>query len=247
MKLLDQVSMVGSGSALGIGLTHPLDCHVYLLDGGTELALIDAGVGIDTERILRVIEGDHYDLSRIKYLFLTHGHADHAGGAARLKELLGLSVVAPRSEADFIRTGDERSIGLDVAKKAGFYPDDYVFRPCQVDREVKEGDRVTVGDLCLDVIDTPGHSIGGVVYLVRLRSCLAAFVGDLVAHGGAISLQNIPGADVQAYSRSVLKLENRGIDAFFPGHLCFSLSDGQKHIDKAAAAFRRLGVPPSVI
>jgi hydroxyacylglutathione hydrolase len=46
MRLTDRVGLVGWG-ANGFDLTHPLDCHVYLLHGGSELALIDAGAGLD--------------------------------------------------------------------------------------------------------------------------------------------------------------------------------------------------------
>lgn len=44
MRLTQDVALVGGGNA-GFGLSAPLDCHVYLLDGGDELALVDAGVG----------------------------------------------------------------------------------------------------------------------------------------------------------------------------------------------------------
>ena len=46
MQLTEFVHLVGSGQS-GFSLTDPLDCHVYLLDGGSELALIDTGVGRD--------------------------------------------------------------------------------------------------------------------------------------------------------------------------------------------------------
>lgn len=48
MKLTDNVYLVGSGE---IGLTNQYDCHVYLIDGGSDAVLIDAGVGIESEKI----------------------------------------------------------------------------------------------------------------------------------------------------------------------------------------------------
>lgn len=45
MKLTD-IYAVGGGR-MGFGISGPLDCHVYLLDGGSELALVDPGLGID--------------------------------------------------------------------------------------------------------------------------------------------------------------------------------------------------------
>ena len=44
MRLTPDVCLVGGGM-FGFGLTSPGDCHVYLLDGGDELVLIDAGIG----------------------------------------------------------------------------------------------------------------------------------------------------------------------------------------------------------
>ena len=43
MKLTDDVYLVGGGD-YGFNLTHRLDCHTYLIDGGGELALVDAGL-----------------------------------------------------------------------------------------------------------------------------------------------------------------------------------------------------------
>ena len=51
MQLTTRVHVVGSGW-LGFGLSHDLDCHVYLVNGLTEMALIDAGVGLEVERIV---------------------------------------------------------------------------------------------------------------------------------------------------------------------------------------------------
>lgn len=47
MRLAERVHLVASGQ-LGVGLTDDHDCHVYLLDGGAEYALVDAGGGRDT-------------------------------------------------------------------------------------------------------------------------------------------------------------------------------------------------------
>ena len=51
MKLMDSVYMVGSCTA-GFSMTNAFDCTVYLVDGKVELALIDAGVGVQPERII---------------------------------------------------------------------------------------------------------------------------------------------------------------------------------------------------
>ena len=63
MKLTADVYLVGGGD-YGFNLTHRLDCHTYLVDGGGELALIDAGFGPGTDQILEMIRDDGFDLRR---------------------------------------------------------------------------------------------------------------------------------------------------------------------------------------
>ena len=246
MKLTDRLWLAGSGS-LGVGITHPSDCNIYLMDAGTEIVMIDAGVGIDPESVLRQITRDGLDPGRIKTLLLTHHHSDHAGGAAYWRRSLGVNVYAPAGEADSIEGGDAAALGLDVAKRAGYYPEEYGFTPCTVDERVLPGRRLTIGTLDIEVLNGAGHSIGGVCYRCSLDGKSALFVGDLLAFGGRISLQNIPGVSVSEYARSVLALEDVPVDLFLPGHGLFSLSGGDAHVRAASEAFRRLGVPPNAV
>lgn len=245
MKITHRIHLVGSGR-LGFCLTDDFDCHVYLLDGGNECALIDAGGGRDVPAILSRIEGDGLDLRKLRYLLLTHAHADHAGGAAELCERLNLRVVAHPTAARFVRDGDERGISLDVARQAGAYPADYRFRACPVHQEVREGDRITVGDLTLEVIETPGHCSGHVTYLLRRGPETSIFSGDTVFFGGRILLQNTWDCSLQDSIRSVEKLAGISPDGFFPGHLTFTLRDGRRQIEPAVEAIRALLPPPQL-
>ncbi|MBK8029313.1 MAG: MBL fold metallo-hydrolase [Chloroflexi bacterium] len=83
MKLTPHVYVVGGGR-FGFGISGALDCHVYLLDGGSELALVDPGLGLgrDFDTILDNIRADGLDPRRIRKLILTHYHCDHVGAAA---------------------------------------------------------------------------------------------------------------------------------------------------------------------
>jgi hydroxyacylglutathione hydrolase len=245
MKLTDRVYLVGSGS-LGFDLTDDYDCNVYLLDGGSEAALVDAGGGQDVSSIIKVIEGDSVPLDRVRYLLLTHGHADHAGGAAELREKLSLQVLVARDIADFLREGDEGGIALDVARKAGLYPQDFHFQACPVDGELKDGQKVTVGDCELLVMETPGHAAGHLSFLMEREGRQYLFGGDTIFFGGRIVLQNVPDCDLQAYIHTIKRLSSLSVDVFLPGHLCFSLRNGQRHIDAAMEVLKTLGVPPNL-
>ena len=247
MRLQKQLYWVGSGD-MGLSLTHPQDCNVYVIDYGQGLAMVDAGVGLDVEGIERQMAADGLNPANLTHLLLTHGHADHMGGAAYFKEKYHLRVLAPAAEADYIATADGSMLGLTVALAAGYYPKGYVLTPCAVDHRVSAGDSFELGgDIRVAAYEASGHSIGGVCYHVTLENRHVLFTGDLICHGGKISLQNIPGANVHNYSRSVLALESVDVDLLAPGHHCPSLNRGKIHIDAACEAFRKLGIPQNVV
>ena len=246
MKLTDRLYLVGSGS-LGFDLTDEYDCNVYLLDGGSGAALIDAGGGRDVLSIMKIIEGGGVPLDRVRYLLLTHAHADHAGGAARLREGLGLQVLIARDVAEFLRRGEEKGIALDVAREAGLYPQDFRFQACPVDGELEEGQKVIVGDCELLVMETPGHAAGCLSFLMEKEEQQYLFSGDTIFFGGRIVLQNAPDCDLQAYIRTIERLSKLSVDLLLPGHLCFSLRNGQRHIDAAIEVLKTLGVPPNLM
>ncbi len=120
MRITDEVYLVDGGVANAFGLSDDPDCHVYLVDGGNELALIDCGMasGNSMERILGNVAADALEPEKIRKIIVTHYHMDHAGGAAHFRQRLGVEVVAPADAAPALRTGDERAVALDVAKAA---------------------------------------------------------------------------------------------------------------------------------
>lgn len=247
MKLTDRIHLVGSGTN-GFDLTDAYDCHVYLVDGGDEMALIDVGAGMGAEAIVENVRKDGLDPDLIKHLVLTHGHGDHAGGAARMRRLLGGPTVhASGVIAESLRQGDEKAVSLDVAKLAGIYPTDYRLEPCPVDHELEEGATIQVGDLRLAVLDTPGHCDGHVSLVLDIGSRRILFAGDVVFFGGKILLQNIPDCRLGAQVHSLRKLRDLSVTALLPGHLTFSLVDGQRHIERANHALDRLLIPEQMV
>lgn len=242
MRINQEIALVASGD-MSLSMTHPSDCNVYLIDCGGTSILVDTGVGLSSDEIAVYI--DNANMPLISYILITHHHADHTGGLLYMKKRYGSVITAPAEEADSIEQADVKAMGLDVAKKAGYYPHDYLFRGCAVDRRVKPGKRLQVGNQTIEVYSAAGHSSGGVCYYFPKMKTL--FVGDLVLHGGLISLQNIPGANLEAYSNSVIGLETLEVEGFYPGHGCFSIKDGKRHILQAAKRFRSLGIPPNAV
>ena len=82
MRVTNHIYLVGSGP---YGLSHEFDSNIYLVDCEGALVLIDTGAGIDVKRILNNIKTDGFNFEDITYIFLTHAHADHSGGADELK------------------------------------------------------------------------------------------------------------------------------------------------------------------
>lgn len=249
MRMTADVALVGGGDT-GFNLSAPLDCHVYLLDGGDELALVDAGVGGatgDTAAILANIEEDGFALDRLRRLLLTHYHADHAGGAAELRDRLGLTVHGSPLTARTLETGDAEAISLPFAQAAGFYPPGYRFVSCPADGDLIEGEPFRVGRLTVTPFDTPGHCRGHVSLLVEGGDRRYLFGGDLVFFGGTIIAQNIADCSIQEYGESMKKMAGVEFDALLPGHLGLSLRRGKRHVDLAAEAFGKLMIPRNAV
>ncbi len=248
MRLTPEVFLVGGGVSLGFGLTDDPDCHVYLIDGGDEYALIDCGLGEgpSLDRIADTIAREGLDISKLNTLILTHYHMDHAGGAAKAREWFGLQVWAPREAAEVLRTGDEEAVALDVAKRSGLYPADYRFQPVAVDRELDEGDVLTVGNLELRAIATPGHCNGHFSYLMQGAARRYLFAGDAIFAGARVVWQNIHDCSVPLTVASIYKLRGIDFDALLPGHAAVVLSGGKRHVEAAADLCDKLALPKNL-
>lgn len=249
MRLTSEVYLVGGGPGLGFGLSDDPDCHVYLVDGGDEYALVDCGMaaGASLDRIAANIAAEGLDPAKLRTLVLTHYHMDHAGGAARFRERFGLQVWAPRAAAEVLRTGDERAVALDVAKAAGLYAADYRFEPVAADRELDDGDVARIGGLELRVVDTPGHCDGHASYLLQGRERRYLFAGDAVFAGGRVVWQNTHDCSIQRTIASVDRLREEAFDALLPGHAAIVLDGGKRHVELAAAQGDRLFVPKNLV
>ena len=113
MKVTRSISLAASGDN-GLGLTHPLDCNAWLIDSGEGLILVDAGVNLDNLRIEEEIAADGYRLSDIRYLVVTHAHADHAAGVPHFLRRTGARLVADAHEARVL--GDQSLLDRTMAE-----------------------------------------------------------------------------------------------------------------------------------
>lgn len=242
MRIRSGLFLVLSGAA-GFDLSHACDCNVYLLDTGDGLALFDAGSGLDTEATIAAIAAEGIDPARVRWLLLTHAHADHAGGAAGLRERLGLEVIASAATAAMLRAGDARAISLEQALDAGVFPPDYVFRACPVDREMWPGNTLMLGQTRVEVIAAAGHSHDHVCLRVLHEGRAMLLSGDALFTGGRVVLQDTYDCSVAETCATIRRLERIGFDSLLPGHGAFSLARGHRHVDAALERILRL-LPP---
>lgn len=166
-------------------------------------AFVDPGGDID-----RLLAAAKAAKVQIEKLLLTHGHIDHAGGTGQLAAELNVPIEGPHIEERFWL--DQ----LAMQSKMFGFPMVTDFTP---DRWLNDDDTVTVGNQVLQVLYTPGHTPGHVVFF-HAPSKLA-IVGD-VLFAGSIGRTDFPRGNHQHLINSIRsKLWPLGNDvAFIPGH-----------------------------
>jgi hydroxyacylglutathione hydrolase len=246
MKVGDGLHLVLSGGG-GFDLSDRFDCNVFIIAAGDEWLMFDAGAGRDPDRLGAVLAEDGIDRRAIRHLFLTHGHADHSGGAGGIRETLGLKVHAGAATARMVEAGDEAAISLDRARAAGVYPADYRYRACQIDALVEPGVPLTFGPATVEAIESPGHSHDHLSFLVTTPQRRILVAGDALFCGGRVAIQDIYDCHIGEVCATVRTLAGIEFDTLLPGHMAFSLSGARRHADLAMEYVARLACPPSII
>ncbi len=129
------------------------NCAILWCTKTKKAAVVDPGG--DVERIIEALKQVGVEPEKI---LLTHGHIDHAGGAAELSERLSVPIVGPHAEDKWL---------LESLPQSGAQYGMMGVRPCSPDEWLAEGDKVNVGEVEFDVLHCPGHTPGHVVFVNR--------------------------------------------------------------------------------
>ncbi len=182
----------------------PLETNCYLIadEKNKIAAVIDPGGEEAADLIFKSLQENDFSL---KYIINTHGHIDHIIGNKSLKDQTKALLLIHRLDAPMLINSNKNFSNF-IGKE--------IYSP-PADKYLEEGDKISLGELYLEVIHTPGHTPGGIC-LVTDR---LVFTGDTLFAGG-VGRTDFPGGSYQDLQRSIkeklLVLSEDKI--IYPGH-----------------------------
>lgn len=173
----------------------PIQTNTYFVVSGTEAVMIDPAW--EGEKLAVAFEEQCPGVA-LKAIVCTHAHADHIGGVAGVRRAFGRDVPFLISKVDAEIIPDTiRS----MYEGWGYEHE----MPPAPDCLLVEGDTISFGDVTLQVLETPGHTPGGIVLFAAAQTGNVAFVGDTLfpqGHGRT----DLEGGDEAAIIHSLGKL-----------------------------------------
>ncbi len=185
------------------------NCYIaYAADG--QAVVIDPAA--DAKRILDTVKINNLT---VRFVLLTHAHFDHIAAAATVCDATGAPLCVGAADAPLL---------ADACRNLSAY-----FAPQQAvtltaDRLLREGDAIAVGNDCLTVMETPGHTPGSVCYL----GDGVLFAGDTL-FAGSIGRTDLPEGDMTTLRQSLARLAALPEDyTVYPGHGASTSLDTEK-------------------
>lgn len=169
------------------------NCYILVDEETKDCAIIDAGG--DAGKISAAVESMQ---GNPKYLLLTHGHFDHVGGVKEICSKYDIPFYISKTDEEYMEK--DNSVFGTLPKASGY---------------LKEGDVVKLGSREIKVIETPGHTKGGLCFLIDGK----LFTGDTLFQG-SIGRTDFIGGDMKEIISSIKnKLLPLGDDVeVYPGH-----------------------------
>jgi len=179
------------------------NCMVLWCSATKQAVVIDPGGDVS-----KIQAGIRQAKVTVEKIWLTHGHIDHVGGAAELRDALKVPIEGPHVADKFL---------LDNVVASGARFGMTGVRDFSPDRWLEEGNSVSIGELTFDILHCPGHSPGSVVFFSK--DMRFAHVGD-VLFNGSVGRSDIPGGNHTTLINSInQKLLPLGDDVgFICGH-----------------------------
>lgn len=185
--------------------------------------LLDAGAPENAMGVERNIARLGFKLRDIKILLNSHAHFDHSGGLARLKADSGAKLYASAGDRYALERGVYQGSESDHTLDAP---------PVKVDHILRDGERVSLGNVSLKVVLTPGHSAGCTSYELAVRESgirhnAVFFCSATVAANRLAPKPQYPGI-VADYQRTFARLKNIKADVLLAAHGSFFDLDAKR-------------------
>ena len=182
------------------------DSNIYLIIDKT-IALVDAGTGMNFETVKQNLGKFNLKPNDIELLINTHCHYDHVGGDINFIRSAGCEVAIHELEANLLREGNGVVTCADMFGEK--------LEPIDVAIELREGSKIKLGELTLEVLRTPGHTAGSICLYEPKQRLL--FSGDIIFSDG-VGRTDLPTGDTVALRNSIERLLKLDVQNIYPGH-----------------------------
>lgn len=178
------------------------NCYIVVDENTKEALIVDPGS--EAKRILNVLE--EYKFKPIK-IILTHGHSDHIGAINGILEKYDLPIYIHKADEAFLA---DPKVNLSAFNGLGEVS---ITKKPEI---IAEGDTITCGDIVFTVIETPGHTPGGVCFYSEEGIVLA---GDTL-FAGSVGRTDFPGGSMETLVASIKNklFKLPGNTEVYPGH-----------------------------
>ncbi len=189
------------------------DLATYLVKTPEGHIVINSGFEETVPLIRAAVEKLGLKMTDIKYILASHAHSDHVAGHALLKELTGAQVCVMEGDEGVIAKGGEGQ----------YLYTDSRWKPCAVDRVLKDGDEVKLGDATLVAHRTPGHTKGCTTWTWTTREgdkdLHVVVIGSPNVNPGYKLVENIDYPEIAAdFAKTFRTLRGLKCDIFLGAH-----------------------------
>ncbi len=227
----------GSVLTLHLGGKNPFKCYNAYLIPGTKHVLVDPGPPGTAGELLEQLSRKRISLGDIGLIVITHGHPDHFGSAAQLKEWTRAPLAVHELDAEYVNFGSVPVL-KPVTRLGSMFKSLFSIKAAPVEPDIilHDGDKLGRYAARGRVIQTPGHTAGSISILLPDGMCI---VGDLLMRGWRTLTPSVPwfAEDASEARISLQKLVNAGARTFLAGH------GGPFEVDDLARRFPWLEVP----
>ncbi len=191
-----------------------LDCNTYVIKD-ERIMIVDVGLDKNLPSLIEGLKGDGIDPSEIDIIANTHLHMDHAWANEAFKEKFSARIEIAPVQKKFYDVGvRETSLFFNI-------------EPIEFKEDGILDSKVNLGNIQIEVIETPGHSPDSVCFYCPQSK--AILCGDLIFNRNT-GRPDLPGGDMGQLEQSMEKIAKLDINLLLPGHM--SIVEGEKAVKK---------------